>query len=140
MRFYLGNKRYKTICLQTVDQSVAQELAIGEWRKILNQLDAGGTVIQKNINKCIDDYIGIIEDQVVTGKTRKHTLLGKKSSMKKLKEFPDDVKFPKDITSDTFQGYLKWRHTQGWSKYHNKNPKPPGDATINKELSDFNRF
>ena len=123
-----------------MDQSVAQELAIEEWRKILNQLEAGGTVIQKDINKCIDDYIGIIEDEVVTGKTRKHTLLGKKSSMKKLKEFLDDIKFPKDIPSDTFQGYLKWRRTQGWSKYHNKNPKPPGDATINKELSDFNRF
>jgi len=140
MRFYLGNKRYKTICLQTVDQSVAQELAIEEWRKILNQLEAGGTVIQKDINKCIDDYISIIEDAVVTGKTRKHTLLGKKSSMKKLKEFLVDIKFPKDIPSDNFQGYMKWRHTQGWSKYHNKNPKPPGDATINKELSDFNRL
>ena len=140
MRFYLGNKRYKTLCLQTVDQSVAQELAIEEWRKILNQLEAGGTVIQKDINKCIDDYIRIIEDEVGTGKTRKHTLFGKKSSMKKIKEFLVGIKFPKDIPSDNFQGYLKWRRTQGWSKYHNKNPKPPGDATINKELSDFNRF
>ena len=140
MRFYLGSKRYKTLCLQTVDQSVAQELAIEEWRKILNQLEAGGTVIQKDINKCIDDYIRIIEDEVGTGKTRKHTLMGKKSSMKKLKEFLIGIKFPKDIPSDNFQGYLKWRRTQGWSKYHNKNPKPPGDATINKELSDFNRF
>jgi integrase len=123
-----------------VDQSVAQELAIEEWRKLLNQLEAGGTVIQKDINKCIDNYIRSIEDEVGTGKTRKHTLLGKKSSMKKLKEFLVGIKFPKDIPSDNFQGYLKWRRTQGWSKYHNKNPKPPGDATINKELSDFNRF
>ena len=139
MRFYLGNKKYKTLCLQTSDQSLAQERAIEEWRKIQNQLETGGSVIQKDINKCIDDYIRSIEGEVEIGKTRKHTLFGKKSSMKKLKEFLADLKFPKDIPSDYFQGYLKWRRTQGWSRYHSKNPKPPGDATINKELSDFNK-
>jgi len=140
MRFYLGNKRYKTLCLQTSDQSLAQARAIEEWRKIQNQLETGGSVIQKGINKCIDDYIRSVESEVEIGKTRKHTLFGKKSSMKKLKEFLVELKFPKDIPSDYFEGYLKWRRTQGWSRYHSKNPKPPGDATINKELSDFNRF
>ena len=81
MRFYLGNKRYKTLCLQTSDQSLAQEQAIEEWRKIQNQLETGGSVIQKDINKCIDDYIRLIEGEVEIGKTRKHTLFGKKSSM-----------------------------------------------------------
>ena len=140
MRFYLGNKKYKTQCLQTVDQSLAQERAIEEWRKIQNQLDAGGTVIQKDISKCIDDYIRKIEEDVQTGTTKKHTLMGKKSTLKKLKEFLIDFKFPKDIPPNHFQGYLKWRRTEGWDKYHHKNPNPPGDATINKELSDFNRF
>ena len=140
MRFYLGNKKYKTLCLQTSDQSLAQERAIEEWRKIQNQLEAGGSVIQKGINQCIDYYIRTIEEDVQTGKTKKHTLMGKKSTLKKLKEFLIDFKFPKDIPANHFQGYLRWRRTQGWNKYHHKNPKPPGDATINKELSDFNRF
>jgi len=140
MRFYLGNKRYKTLCLQTIDQSLAQERAIEEWRKIQNQLEAGGTVMQKDISRCIDDYIRTIEEDVRTGKTKKHTLMGKKSTLKKLREFLIDYKFPKDIPSNHFEGYLKWRRTQGWDKYHHKNPKPPGDTTINKEFSDFNRF
>ena len=140
MRFYLGNKRYKTLCLSTVDLSLAQERGIEEWRKIQNQLESGGTVIQKDINKCVDDYIRTIEEDVETGKTRKHTLMGKKSTFKKLKAFLIDFKFPKDIPTNHFNGYPKWRRTQGWDKYHHKNPKPPGDTTINKEFSDFNRF
>ena len=140
MRFYLGNKRYKTLCLSTVDKSLAQERAIEEWRKIQNQLDSGGTVIQKDIGKCIDDYLQKIEEEVATGRTRKNTLMGKKSTFKKLKTFLRDFKYPKEIPPNHFQGYLKWRRTQGWDKYHHKNPKPPGDATINKEFSDFNRF
>ena len=140
MRFYLGGKRYKTLCLQTVDKTLAQERAIEEWRKIQNQVEAGGSVIQKDINKSIDDYIRIIQEDVETGKTKKHTLLGKISTLKKLKEFLIDFKFPKDVPSNHFQGYVKWRRTQGWNQYHVKNPKPPGDATINKEFSDFNRF
>lgn len=77
MRFYWGNKKYKTLCLQTADQSLAQERAIEEWRKIKNQLDAGGSVIQKDIGRCIDDYIRSIEEDIQTGKTRQHTLMGK---------------------------------------------------------------
>jgi len=140
MRFYLGGRRYKTVCLRTTDQALAQERAIEEWRKIQNHLDAGGSVIQKDINKCIDDYIKSIEEDVQAGKTKKQTLLGKASSFKKLKEFLAELKFPKDIPPTLFDGYLKWRRTQGWNRYHYKNHKPPGDATINKELSDYNRF
>jgi integrase len=140
MRMYLGNKKYKTLCLQTTDTSLAQERAIEEWRKIQNQIDAGGAITQRDIKKCIDDYIRKIEEEVETGKTKRHTLLGKKSTLKKLREYLIDFKYPKDIAPNHFQGYLKWRRTQGWDKYHHKNPKPPGDATINKELSDFNRF
>ena len=140
MRFYLGGRRYKTVCLRTIDQALAQERAIEEWRTIQNQLEAGGSIVQKDIKRCIDEYIKSIEDDVNTGKTKKHTLLGKKSSIKKLKEFLGDWKYSKDIPPSLFDQYLKWRRTEGWGKYHHKNPKPPGDATINKELSDFNRF
>jgi len=140
MRFYLGGKKYKTFCLQTTDQALAQERAIEEWRRIQNQLEAGGSVIQKDLKKCIQEYIRTIEEDVETGRTKKHTLMGKKSTLKKLEQFLDDFKYPKDIPANHFQGYLKWRRTEGWDKYHRNNPKPPGDSTINKELSDFNRF
>ena len=77
MRFYLGGRRYKTVCLRTIDQALAQERAIEEWRTIQNQLEAGGSIVQKDIKRCIDEYIKSIEDDVNTGKTKKHTLLGK---------------------------------------------------------------
>jgi len=70
MRFYLGNKKYKTLCLQTIDQSLAQERAIEEWRKIQNQLEASGTVMQKDISRCIDDYIRTIEETFGQGRPR----------------------------------------------------------------------
>ena len=57
-----------------------------------------------------------------------------------LKEFLHDSRSPKGIPPNLFQGHLKWKRTEGSNKYHDKNPKPPSDATINKEFSDFNHF
>jgi integrase len=140
MRFYLGGGRYKVECLNTTDKTAAKKEAIERWRKLQNQIDAGGRVVQKDVNKCLDEYLRILQDQVESGLIRPNTLAGKSSSLKKLRLFLEPFKYPKDIPPTHFKGYVKWRRTVGYSRYHKNNPEPPTAATINKELSDYNRF
>ena len=48
-----------------------------------------------------------------------------------------NYKKPSDIPLSVFDNYVKWRRTKNWEKFHKKNPKPPTDLTVNKELHDY---
>ena len=44
MRFYVGEKKYKTLSLRTSDKQAAIEKSLEKWRTLQNHLEGGGEV------------------------------------------------------------------------------------------------
>lgn len=141
MRFYVGEKKYKTLSLRTSDKQAAIEKSLEKWRTLQNHLDGGGEVFECKTQDTITDYLTYLEGLVETEQAKKHTLQGKKTSLKKLRLFLELFDKPSDIPPMVFSDYIAWRRTKNWDRSHHKNnSKPPSDQTINKELSDFKGY
>jgi len=141
MRFYVGNKKYKTLSLRTSDKSQATEQALEKWRTIQNQIDAGGVVFECSTQETIDQYLTHLKELVDTEQLKKLTLTCKRTSLKKLRVYLQDHERPSQIPPDVLDDYTKWRRTKNWDKKkHPNNPKPPTDQTINRELCDFKGY
>ena len=141
MRFYVGDRKYKTLSLRTSDESLAAEKAFEHWRTLANHLEQGGTAFEKTTLEVLDDYLSYLEGMVSTGQLKKHTINGKKTSLKKLRVFLEPHSKPSQIPPMVLADYPTWRRKYNWSKTHHKNnPEPPTNLTINKELSDFKGF
>ncbi len=141
MRFYIGNRKYKTLSLHTGDEALAIERALDKWRFLQNHLDSGGTVFEQTINESIDEYIKSLDQLVNTGQLKKLTMTCKVTSLKKLKLYLSAHERPSEIPFNAFDNYVAWRRTKNWDRSkHKNNLSPPTDQTINKELSDFKGF
>ena len=141
MRFYVGNKKYKTLSLGTSDKSFATERALEKWRTLQNQIDVGGVVFECSTPESIDQYLRHLNEMVDTDQMKKLTLTCKTTSLKKLRVFLVEYDRPSQIPPNVLDDYTKWRRTKNWDKQkHPNNPKPPSNLTINKELSDFKGY
>ena len=141
MRFYVGNKKYKTLSLGTSDKSQATELALEKWRTLKNQIEVGGVVFESTTEESIDLYLDHLKELVDTEQIKKLTLTCKRTSLKKLRVYLQDHQRPSQIPLNVLEEYTKWRRTKNWDKNkHPNNPKPPTDQTINRELCDFKGY
>lgn len=141
MRFYLGEKKYKTLSLRTSDESIAIERALDHWRNLQNHIDSGGIVFETSTEKSIEEYLEYLEELKNTNQMKKHTVQSKKTSLKKLSLYLEAYSKPSEIPANVLDGYVAWRRTKNWDKSkHKRNPNPPTDMTINKELTDFKGF
>ena len=141
MRFYVGNKKYKTLSLGTSDKGLATELALEKWRTLKNQIEVGGVVFESSTEESIDLYLHHLKELVDTSQIKKLTLTCKKTSLKKLRVYLQDHQRPSQIPLNVLENYTKWRRTKNWDKNkHPNNPKPPSDQTINRELCDFKGY
>ena len=138
MRMYVGDRKYKQVSLNVEDKSRAVELALDQWRRIQNQLDAGDVVFHRTVGQMLDEYDNHLSTMVFTGQYRVQTVNGKRTSLKKLHLLilepylsKGSTEIPKKILAD----YITWRRTKNWDKSkHKRRTTPPSDATINKEL------
>lgn len=141
MRFYVGNKKYKTLSLGTSDKTLATERSLERWRTLQNQIEVGGVVFESSTQESIDHYLGHLKDLVETDQIKKLTLTCKRTSLKKLRVYLEDYPKPSQIPPNVLEDYTKWRRTKNWDKKkHPNNPKPPTDQTINRELCDFKGY
>lgn len=141
MRFYVGNKKYKTLSLRTDNNKAAIEKALEKWRSLQNHLDGGGEVFEVKTQQTIDQYMNYLEELLSTEQLKKHTIQGKKTSIKKLRSFLEFYDKPSDIPANVFANYIVWRRTRNWDRSHHKNNnQPPSEQTINKELCDFKGY
>ena len=141
MRFYVGNKKYKTLSLGTSEKSYATELALDKWRTLQNQIEVGGVVFESTTQESIDQYLDQLNELVETEQIKKLTFTCKRTSLKKLRTFLRDYQRPSQIPPNVLDEYTKWRRTKNWDKKkHPNNPKPPTDQTINRELCDFKGY
>ena len=83
MRFYVVDKKYKTLSLRTSDKQAAIEKSLEKWRTLQNHLEGGGEVFESKTQDTITNYLENWEQLVETEQAKKHTLRGKKSSLKK---------------------------------------------------------
>lgn len=141
MRFYVGNKKYKTLSLGTSDKTLATERSLERWRTLQNQIEVGGVVFESSTQESIDHYLVHLKDLVETEQIKKLTLTCKRTSLKKLRVYLEDYQNPSQIPPNVLEDYTKWRRTKNWDKKkHPNNPKPPTDQTINRELCDFKGY
>ena len=141
MRFYVGNKKYKTLSLGTSDKTLATERSLERWRTLQNQIEVGGVVFECSTEESIDHYLGHLKDLVETEQIKKLTLTCKRTSLKKLRVYLQDHQKPSEIPPNVLEEYTKWRRSKNWDKKkHPNNPKPPTDQTINRELCDFKGY
>ena len=141
MRFYVGNKKYKTLSLGTSDKALATERSLERWRTLQNQIEVGGVVFECSTEESIDHYLGHLKDLVETEQIKKLTLTCKRTSLKKLRVYLQDHQKPSEIPPNVLEEYTKWRRSKNWDKKkHTNNPKPPTDQTINRELCDFKGY
>ena len=137
MRFYAGDRRYKVLSCSTSDKNTAIQRALEKWRLLENHLEVGGKLFEPTVDDAIEKYIKHLEGLVETDQLKKNTYQCKRTSLRKLKIFLQNYQKPSDIPLSVFDDYVKWRRTKNWEKFHKKNPKPPTDLTINKELTDY---
>ena len=90
MRFYVGNKKYKTLSLGTSDKGLATELALEKWRTLKNQIEVGGVVFESTTEESIDVYLDHLKELVDTEQIKKLTLTCKRTSLKKLRVYLQD--------------------------------------------------
>ena len=141
MRFYVGNKKYKTLSLGTSDKALATERSLERWRTLQNQIEVGGVVFECSTEESIDHYLDHLKDLVETEQIKKLTLTCKRTSLKKLRVYLQDHQKPSEIPPNVLEEYTKWRRSKNWDKKkHPNNPKPPTDQTINRELCDFKGY
>jgi len=141
VRFYLGNRKYKTLSLRTTEQKTATERALDKWRTLQNHMDAGGEIFSCTIEEDLDAYLWYLNDLVKTQQLKKHTLQAKTSSLKKLSLYLSSFNKLTEVPPLVFEEYVIWRRTKNWDKSkHISKSKPPTDQTINKELVDFKGF
>ena len=141
MRFYVGNKKYKTLSLGTSDKTLATERSLERWRTLQNQIEVGGVVFECSTEESIDHYLDHLKDLVETEQIKKLTLTCKRTSLKKLRVYLQDHQKPSEIPPNVLEEYTKWRRSKNWDKKkHPNNPKPPTDQTINRELCDFKGY
>ena len=141
MRFYVGDKKYKTLSLRTSDKEVARGRALDRWRQLTNHLEQGGEVFEKTTMESLDQYLVHLDELLESQQYKKHTINGKKTSLKKLRLFLEPYRKPSEIPALVLTDYTKWRRTKNWDKSkHRNNHNPPTDQTINKELTDFKGF
>ena len=141
MRFYVGNKKYKTLSLGTSEKSLATEFALDKWRSLQNQIEVGGVVFESSTQESIDQYLDHLNEIVETEQIKKLTFTCKRTSLKKLRVFLRNYERPSQIPPNVLDEYTKWRRTKNWDKKkHPNNPKPPTDQTINRELCDFKGY
>lgn len=141
VRFYIGNRKYKTLTLGTTDKDVAVERAFEKWRFLQNHIDAGGEIFSSTIQQDLDAYLCHLENLLQTQQLKKHTVQAKRTSLKKLSLYLDSFNKLTEVPPRIFEDYTFWRRTKNWDKSkHKNNPKPPTDQTINKELVDFKGF
>jgi len=141
MRFYVGDKKYKTLSLRTEDPKLATEKALEKWRTLQNHLESGGEVFESSIQDSIARYLEHLEQLLKTEQMKKHTVQGKKTSLKKLSLVLEKFSKPSDVPANILEDYVTWRRSKNWDKAkHKNNPNPPSPMTINKELTDFKGF
>lgn len=141
MRFYVGDKKYKTLSLKTSDKSAATEIALEKWRTLANHMDGGGEVFESRTQDTIDQFLMHLDQLLETGQLKKHTVQAKRTSLKKLRLYLEKYDKPSEIPASVFDEYVIWRRTKNWDKTHHKrNSRPPTDLTINKELCDFKTY
>ena len=146
-RMYIGNRKYKVGSLKTQNYRAAKELAFDEYDRLTQHINEKGDVFEKSNDEYLDDYILHLEKELDKNNeiTSKKTIDAKKTSLKKLRVLLKPYKRPSEIDVDFLEDYIIWRRkitVQGgnWNKFHKKNPEPPTDQTMYKEVSDFKGF
>ena len=97
MRFYVGDKKYKTLSLRTSDKEVARGRALDRWRQLTNHLEQGGEVFEKTTMESLDQYLVHLDELLESQQYKKHTINGKKTSLKKLRVFLEPYGKPSEI-------------------------------------------
>ena len=141
MRYYVGDRKYKVLSLQTNDVDTARVKAMEKWRLLTNHIEGGGSVFEKTIDENLDEYIQYYQVKVDTEQRDIKTLRTKKTSLKKLRLILQIYEKLSDIPENCLDDYVSWRRTKNWDRTkHINNPKPPSNLTINTELKDFKGF
>jgi len=84
LRFYVGDKKYKTLSLRTSDESLAIERALDHWRNLQNHIEGGGQVFEVSTQESIEEYIAYLGELFSSKQIKRHTLQSKKTSLKNL--------------------------------------------------------
>ena len=141
MRYYVGDRKYKVVSLQTNDETTARARAYEKWRQLANFIEGGGSVFEKTIEENLDEYLEHLQVQVNIEELNIKTLRTKKTSLKKLRIRLQIYEKLSEIPVNCLDDYVVWRRTKNWDRTkHINNPRPPSNLTINTEMKDFKGF
>ena len=147
LRMYCGNRKYKITSLRTKNYRNAKELAFDEYDRLNNVLQEKGDIFEKSNQEYLQDYLTYLDTELEKNNiiTSKKTIDAKKTSLRKLKTLLKPYAKPSSIDPDFLKDYILWRRKAvveggNWNKKHKRNPTPPTDQTIYKEISDFRGF
>jgi len=146
-RMYVGNRKYKIASLKTQNYRSAKELAFNEFDRLNQHIKEKGYVFEKTNEEYLQDYLKYLDKELDKNNeiTSRRTINAKKTSLKKLKTLLKQFPKPSNIDPDFLKDYILWRRKAvveggNWNKLHKRNPKPPTDQTLYKEVSDFKGF
>jgi len=147
LRMYCGNRKYKITSLKTKNYRIAKELAFDEYDRLNKHLQEKGDIFEKTNVEYLQDYLKYLDKELEKNNeiTSKKTIDAKRTSLKKLKTLLKPYSKPSNIDPDFLQDYILWRRKAvveggNWNKKHKRNPTPPTDQTIYKEVSDFRGY
>ena len=147
LRMYVGNRKYKITSLKTQNYKQAKEIAFDEYDRLNQTLKDSGNVFEKTNEEYLQDYLNYLDKELEKNNqiTSKKTIDAKRTSLKKLKTLLLPYVKPSTINPDFLEDYILWRRKAkmeggNWDKKHKKNPSPPTDFTLYKEVSDFKGF
>ena len=147
MRMYVGNRKYKITSLKTQNYRQAKEIAFDEFDRLNQHIRDKGDVFEKTNEEYLQDYLKYLDKELEKNNeiTSRRTINAKKTSLKKLKTLLKQFPKPSNIDPNFLQDYILWRRKAvveggNWNKLHKKNPSPPTDQTLYKEVSDFRGF
>ena len=147
MRMYVGSRKYKITSLKTQNYRQAKEIAFDEYDRLNQQIKDKGDVFEKTTEEYLQDYLKYLDTELEKNNeiTSKKTIDAKRTSLKKLKTKLLPFSKPSTIDPDFLEDYILWRRKAvmeggNWDRKHKKNPSPPTDFTLYKEVSDFRGF
>jgi len=149
-RVSTGNRGYAHRSLKTIDEQIAREKAFDEFAEIITQVKKTGSSSSKTIRNLCDKWIKRQEDRNVDGTLSKTLFRAHKHLFSVyVPKYADykDWKLVKDIPSDGWGEYRRWRQEEGWKLIGvdqktgelksgtNTTRRPPMDSTVNREVT-----
>ena len=116
MRYYVGDRKYKRISLNTSDENTATEIALEKWRVLSNHIEGGGSIFEKTAIDNLEEYNQYLEDLYKTDQIKKKTIATKRCSLKKLRLRLEIYNKLSEVPINFLADYVTWRRTKNWDR------------------------